>query len=199
MRHPPTNDRLISTLDEHSNSRYEEPQVRIDRYTHPEFPAINETNVKEYIRAKTKWNAYSFNAQSFVDLVTEDFVPEGKWRPVQRIRLRIVSRQELCPMIWADRPGLSQTLIIRPRTRSREGEEIEDGEELSHRARSTSGHRITPLRNFMTCFAPRVAPERSRPSWEMKGSSIWLDRQILTPRNGHSYLYASTRPLDSMG
>ncbi|KAJ9603086.1 hypothetical protein H2200_012381 [Cladophialophora chaetospira] len=128
MRHPPTQDRLISTLDENSNSRYEEPQERIDRYVHAEYPAVNEENVREYIRAKTKWNAYNFNAQSFVDLVTDEFVPEGEWRPRQRIRLRIVSRRELCPMIRDERLANTGTLIIRPRKRSREGEPLEDGE-----------------------------------------------------------------------
>jgi hypothetical protein len=68
---------------------------RIDRSVHAEFPAVNEEHVREYIRAETKWNGYSFNAQCFVDLVADEYVPEGEWRP----RHRVVSRQELCPLI----------------------------------------------------------------------------------------------------
>ena len=128
LRHPPSDDRLISTLDENSNSRYEESKVRVDRFVHAEFPAINEGNTKEYIRAKTKWNGYNFNAQSFVDLVTDEVVPEGEWRPRQRIRLRVVSRQELCPLIGDERSTNSAALIIRPRLRNREDREMEDGE-----------------------------------------------------------------------
>jgi hypothetical protein len=128
MRHPPTKDCLISTLDEHSNSRYEEPSVRIDRYVHAEFPAVNEEHVKEYIRAKTKWNGYSFNAQCFVDLVTDEYVPEGEWRPRQRVRLRVVSRQELCPLIRDKRASYPAALMIRPRIKDLEEQEMEDGE-----------------------------------------------------------------------
>ncbi|KIW62244.1 hypothetical protein PV04_10438 [Phialophora macrospora] len=130
MRHPPTNDRLIRTLDESSNSRYEEPGVRIDRYVHAEFPALNEESVKEYIRAKTKWNGYSFNAQCFVDLVMDEFVPEGEWRPRQRIRLRVVSRQELCPLVRDDEALHPAALIIKPRIKDREEQELEDSERL---------------------------------------------------------------------
>ncbi|KAK5203122.1 hypothetical protein LTR96_011044 [Exophiala xenobiotica] len=128
LRHPPTGDRLIRTLDENSNSRYEEPHVRIERYVHVEFPAVNEENVKEYIRAKTKWNGYSVNAQCFADLVTDDFVPEGEWRHRQRIRLRVVSRQELCPLIRDERAICPTALIVRPRIGDQEDQEMEDGE-----------------------------------------------------------------------
>jgi hypothetical protein len=130
MRHPPTDDRLIRTLDETSNSRYEEPGVRIDRYVHAEFPALNEESVKEYIRAKTKWNGYSFNAQCFVDLVMDEFVPEGEWRPRQRIRLRVVSRQELCPLIRDNGAPHHAALMIRPRIKDQEGQELEDSERV---------------------------------------------------------------------
>ena len=128
LRHPPTQDRLISTLDKNSNSSYEEPRERVDRYVHAEYDATNEANTKEYIRAKTKWNGYDFNAQSFVDLVTDDFVPEGGWRPQQRIKLRVVSRQEICPLVRDETaPG---HLIIRPRFLNREKVEMEDSERL---------------------------------------------------------------------
>ncbi|OCT47935.1 F-box domain protein [Cladophialophora carrionii] len=130
MRHPPTNDRLISTLDETSNSRYEEPGVRIDRYVHTEFPATNEETVKEYIRAKTKWNRYSFNTQCFVDLVTDEFIPEGEWRPRQRVRLRVVSRQELSPLVRDQRSLHPTALMVRPRIRDRDEMELEDSERM---------------------------------------------------------------------
>ncbi|EXJ54795.1 hypothetical protein A1O7_10136 [Cladophialophora yegresii CBS 114405] len=130
MRHPPTEDRLISTLDETSNSRYEDPGVRINRFVHPEFPAVNEQTVKEYIRAKTKWNGYSFNTQCFVDLVTDEFVPEGDWRPRQRIRLRVVSRQELSPLVRDQRALCPTALMIRPRIKDREDQELEDSERM---------------------------------------------------------------------
>ena len=128
MRHPPTEDRLISTLDENSNSRYEEPQVRLDRYVHAEFPATSEKSTKEYIRAKTKWNGYDFNAQSFVDLVTDEYIPEGGWRPQQRIKLRVVSRLERCPLVRDDDSASPTATILRPRLKDREDEELEDSE-----------------------------------------------------------------------
>jgi hypothetical protein len=128
LRHPPTADRLISTLDEHSNSKYEEPEVRINRYVHAEFPAINEEGAREYIRAKTKWNGYDFNAQSFVDLVTDEYIPEGGWKPQQRLRLRVVSRRELCPLIRDETSTSPTSLIIRPRIINREREQIDDSE-----------------------------------------------------------------------
>ena len=143
LRHPPTGDRLINTLDEHSNSRYEEPEVRIERYVHAEFPPMDGGDTKEYIRAKTKWNGYDFNAQSFVDLVTDDFIPPGGWRAQQRIRLRVVSRQEFSPLV-RDRYSTSSTaLVVRPCVVDRGGEEIEDGE----RAFSQSQVRLWPPDN----------------------------------------------------
>ncbi|KIW93674.1 uncharacterized protein Z519_06279 [Cladophialophora bantiana CBS 173.52] len=127
LRHPP-NDRLSTTLDEHNNSRWEESMVRADRYVHAEFRAdgSGQEMAKEYIRAKTKWNGYSFNAQAFVDLVTDDVVMEGEWRPRQRIKLRVVSRQELSPLVQDTVSPVEW--VLRKRIRDREGQEMEDGE-----------------------------------------------------------------------
>ncbi|KIW22274.1 uncharacterized protein PV07_12177 [Cladophialophora immunda] len=137
LRHPP-NDRLSVTLDEHSNSRWEEPMVRADRYVHAEFQADGgggEPPAREYIRARTKWNGYSFNAQAFIDLVTDEAVMEGEWRPRQRIKLRVVSRQELSPLVGDVKAtptttptGGSVALVLRKRIRDREGQEMEDGD-----------------------------------------------------------------------
>ncbi|KIW21812.1 uncharacterized protein PV07_12764, partial [Cladophialophora immunda] len=141
LRHPP-NDRLSVTLDEHSNSRWEEPMVRPDRYVHAEFQADGgggEPPAREYIRAWTKWNGYSFNAQAFIDLVTDEVVMEGERRPRQRIKLRVVSRQELSPLVGdanatatatatTTSTGGSVALVLRKRIRDREGQEMEDGD-----------------------------------------------------------------------
>lgn len=57
------------------------------RYTHSE---INDKgSAKTYTRAETKWNGYCFNAQSFVDIVTEEV----------GIKLRIVSGSERSLMV----------------------------------------------------------------------------------------------------
>ncbi|KIX94535.1 uncharacterized protein Z520_09581 [Fonsecaea multimorphosa CBS 102226] len=136
LRHPPDENRLSRTLDEHSNSRWEEPMVRVDRYVHAEFQADDaggqRAAAREYIRARTKWNGYSFNAQAFIDLVTDEAVMEGEWRPHQRIKLRVVSRHELSPLVRDNNTnttiGGSVALVLRKRTRNREGQEIEDGE-----------------------------------------------------------------------
>ncbi|OAP55497.1 hypothetical protein AYL99_10470 [Fonsecaea erecta] len=141
LRHPP-DDSLSRTLDEHSNSRWEEPRVRVDRYVHAEFRADGgggqqqQAANKEYIRARTKWNGYSFNAQAFIDLVTDEAVVEGEWRPRQRIKLRVASRQELSPLVGDDTTttttmttgGGSIALVLRKRRLDREDQEMEDGE-----------------------------------------------------------------------
>lgn len=127
-RHPPTSDPLISTLDENSNSRYEDPKERIDRYVHREFPATNKGDAKEYIRAKTKWNGYSFNTQSFTDLVIDEYIPDGEWRPRQCIRLRVVSRQEVGVMVRDEDSLNPAAMRIRCRVKDRDGVELEDSE-----------------------------------------------------------------------
>ncbi|KAK4942165.1 hypothetical protein LTR10_018057 [Elasticomyces elasticus] len=152
-RHPP-GDQMARTLDEKSNSRYEEPNTRVSRYVHAEFPAEQDGDggssggmaVKEYIRAKTKWNGYHFNAQCFVDLVTEEVMVDGEWRPKERIKLRVVSRDELSPLVPDTEdagPGSRQCtagvqsdrMLVRPRVKDRDGEEMQDGEEAYSKSR----------------------------------------------------------------
>ncbi|EXJ77136.1 hypothetical protein A1O3_10294 [Capronia epimyces CBS 606.96] len=125
LRHPP-NDPLSRTLDAKSNSRWEASWPRADRYVHTETQQGDGDGVKEYIRAKTKWHGYHFNAQTFVDLVTEDASVEGEWRPKERIKLRMVSRHELGPLVPT---GTGERFRIRSRMRDKEGEEMQDGEE----------------------------------------------------------------------
>lgn len=86
-------------------------------------------SVKEYIRAKTKWNGYHFNAQCFVDLVTEEVRVEGEWRPKERIKLRVVSRDELSPLIPDPEQAGTGRLVVRSRVKDRDDCEMEDGEE----------------------------------------------------------------------
>lgn len=126
LRHPP-NDPLMRTLEEHNNSRWEESMVRAPRYVHAEF-ADGQAGEREYIRAKTKWNGYHFNAQSFVDLVTEEVTVDGDWRPRQRIKVRVVSRKELSPLVRGPDAMEPRPLMLRPRVKDRDGEDMEDGE-----------------------------------------------------------------------
>ncbi|KIX05513.1 uncharacterized protein Z518_06385 [Rhinocladiella mackenziei CBS 650.93] len=125
----PPDDRLRLTLDEKSKSRYEPPRPRVDRYVHAEFQDGVDEFGKEYIRAKTKWNGYQFNAQSFVDLVTEEVKIEDEWRPRERIKVRVVSRNELNPLVPEKGSMDPRALIVRPCRKDREGENMEDGEE----------------------------------------------------------------------
>lgn len=129
LRHPP-DDQLSRTLDQCSRSRWSEPVERIDKYVHTEFGGVEWTAsgaTKEYLRAKTKWNGYSFNARSFIDLVAEDMRVEGEWRPRERLRLRVVSSLENSSLVLdIDRPG---GMRIREKRRDREGENICDSEE----------------------------------------------------------------------
>ncbi|KAL2436214.1 hypothetical protein ABEF95_005751 [Exophiala dermatitidis] len=129
LRHPP-NDRLRLTLDSKSNSRWEEPWPRADRYVHTETSAEEPHGVKEYIRAKTKWHGYHFNSQTFIDLVTDEIRAEGEWRAKERIKLRVVSRRELNPMVRdEDCKMIPGGMKIRPRMRDKDGNEMKDGEE----------------------------------------------------------------------
>lgn len=147
LRHPP-DDPLSRTLDEYSNSRWEESLVRADRYVHSEFQGDVPEGTKEYIRARTKWNGYSFNAQSYVDLVIDEVLPEGEWRPRQLIRLRVVSRQEMSPLVMDNVSSSAGTeaLVLRPRRRDRDGVEMEDG-----------GRAFTPSR--ISVWPPTDAPQ----------------------------------------
>nr|KAK5444689.1 hypothetical protein LTR18_004393 [Exophiala xenobiotica] len=117
MRAPP-DDPLSRTLDEKSRSSYERAHVRIARYVHSEFQrgadgdgengngnGHGNRNVKEYIRAKTKWNGYDFNKQCFVDLVSEEVRDEGSWKARERARVRVVSRHEVSPLVVDEGAG----------------------------------------------------------------------------------------------
>ncbi|KAG9775986.1 hypothetical protein KCU88_g5025, partial [Aureobasidium melanogenum] len=129
LRHPP-NDRLSLTLDSKSNSRWEESWPRADRFVHTEISSGEPHGVKEYIRAKTKWHGYHFNCQTFVDLVTDEIRVEGEWRAKERIKLRVVSRRELNPMVRdEDCKMIPSGLKIRPHMRDKDGNELQDGEE----------------------------------------------------------------------
>lgn len=128
LRHPP-NDPLSRTLDAKSNSRWEAPWPRVDRYVHTETQYGNVDGGKEYIRAKTKWNGYHYNAQAFVDLVTDEARVEGGWRRKERIRLRVVSRHELSPLVPGGEFMDRERLVFRPRVRNKNGEEMKESEE----------------------------------------------------------------------
>ncbi|KAK5453644.1 hypothetical protein LTS15_006831, partial [Exophiala xenobiotica] len=125
MRAPP-DDPLSRTLDDKSKSSYERAHVRIARYVHSEFERGGDgdgengngnrnrnrngngnrnRNVKEYIRAKTKWNGYDFNKQCFVDLVSEEIRDEGSWKARERVRVRVVSRHEVSPLVVDEGAG----------------------------------------------------------------------------------------------
>ncbi|KEF51038.1 uncharacterized protein A1O9_12922 [Exophiala aquamarina CBS 119918] len=94
LRHPP-DDPLSKTLNQENNSRFEPSRHRAAKYVHTEAGASG--SVKEYIRAKTKWNGYCFNSQSFVDIVTEEFKADDNPVATERIKLRVVSRSEISP------------------------------------------------------------------------------------------------------
>lgn len=127
LRHPP-DDPLSSTLDKESNSRYEASRPRVEKHVHSEEGASGD--VREYIRAKTKWNGYCFNSQSFVDIVTEEYRVKDDWRPRERVKLRVVSREEVSPLVVDTiSPRRAGGLVVRPRKRDREGEEMLDGED----------------------------------------------------------------------
>ncbi|KAK5063035.1 hypothetical protein LTR84_005111 [Exophiala bonariae] len=127
LRHPP-DDPLSKTLDKENNSRYEAARPRVEKYVHSEEGATG--CIKEYIRAKTKWNGYCFNSQSFVDIVTEEYRADGEWRPRERVKLRVVSREDISPLVVDTiNPMRAGGLIVRPRKRDREGEEMLDGED----------------------------------------------------------------------
>ncbi|KAK5190321.1 hypothetical protein LTR96_006334 [Exophiala xenobiotica] len=162
MRAPP-DDPLSRTLDEKSKSSYERAHVRIARYVHSEFQrdrdgdgdgekgdANGNRNVKEYIRAKTKWNGYDFNKQCFVDLVSEEVRDEGSWKARERVRVRVVSRHEVSPLVVDEGAGASTNataaaasgsmasvkkkekeryMMVRPRVKNEKGIELRDGEE----------------------------------------------------------------------
>ncbi|EXJ83224.1 hypothetical protein A1O1_06843 [Capronia coronata CBS 617.96] len=127
-RHPP-GDPLGRTLDAKNNSRWEESRPRLDRFVHTEIQESDDRGVKEYIRAKTKWNGYHFNAQAFVDLVTDEVSVEGEWRPKERIKLRVASRHELSPLVSEDDHMNGSSFLLRPPSLDKEGEVMPDGEE----------------------------------------------------------------------
>lgn len=132
LRHPP-DDPLSRTLDKTSNSRWEKPKPRVSRHVHAEFRKDVDEGFKEYIRAKTKWNEYDFNAQSFVDLVVDEVRNEGDWRPKERVKVRVVSRDELSPLVPDAGCRGSRASIVRWRTQDKDGMAMEDGEEaFSH-------------------------------------------------------------------
>lgn len=148
LRAPP-DDPLRRTLDEKNKSHYEDSHVRIERYVHSEYARHGsgedaKERKKEYIRAKTKWNGYDFNRQCFVDLVSEDVADEGSWRPRERLRVRVVSRKEINPLVLdenedergnecEDVMGQGQNgdskYRVRPRVKDKDGVEMRDGEE----------------------------------------------------------------------
>lgn len=143
MRAPP-DDPSSRNLDEKSQSSYESAHVRISRYVHSEFPRAGDDekgNVKEYIRAKTKWNGYDFNKQCFVDLVSEEIRDEGSWKAREGVRVRVVSRHEVSPLVVDEGAhsgaysGASATKVkkekfmVRPRVKNEKDIELRDGEE----------------------------------------------------------------------
>ncbi|KIW13891.1 hypothetical protein PV08_06672 [Exophiala spinifera] len=146
----PPDDPLRRTLDEKNNSHYEDSHVRIERYMHSEYAKYGagedaRDRKKEYIRAKTKWNGYDFNRQCFVDLVSDDVTDEGSWRPRERLRLRIVSRKEISPLVLDQEAYVHGTenedlttgqrqngdlkYRVRPRVKGKDGVALTDGEE----------------------------------------------------------------------
>ncbi|KIW76863.1 hypothetical protein Z517_09307 [Fonsecaea pedrosoi CBS 271.37] len=103
-------------------------RVPAGRYIHAEFrdDGGEKEATKEYSRKKTKWNGYSFNAQTFVDFITDDFNVKGEWLPRERTKLRVVSRQESSPLV-KDAVNPEDWVLRKPK-RDPEGREMEDGE-----------------------------------------------------------------------
>ncbi|KAH0829948.1 hypothetical protein FOPE_10286 [Fonsecaea pedrosoi] len=112
--------------DEIDNSR----RLSAGRYIHAQFRddggEKEATAVKEYDRHKTKWIGYSFNAQTFVELITDDPNVKGEWLPRERTKLRVTSRQELSPLV-KDAVNPEDWVLRKPK-RDPEGREMEDGE-----------------------------------------------------------------------
>lgn len=107
----PTDDPLTRLLDDCSKPQWEKPKQRIAKYVHPEYDSkmrrdrkeerVNTNKErKEYIRAKTKFNGYSFNVGCFVDMVVEDIQVDCQWRQKEILKLRVVSRIPTSPFIF---------------------------------------------------------------------------------------------------
>jgi hypothetical protein len=121
------------TLTEKDQARYQTaPRPRVNKYTHTEFSEGHSGQRREYLRAKTKWNGYDFNNQCYVDLVVDEVGDEGSWRKKERIRLRVVSRQEASPL-ERDRTFEEATMVvrylIRPKSTDKDGELVQDSED----------------------------------------------------------------------
>ncbi|KIW41629.1 uncharacterized protein PV06_07168 [Exophiala oligosperma] len=149
LRAPP-DDPLRRTLDEKNKSHYEDSHVRIERYVHSEYARHGgdcgedaRDRKKEYLRAKTKWNGYDFNRQCFVDVVSEEVTDEGSWRPRERLRVRVVSRKGIGPLVLDDegdhgrgneqhevmQKSGSKYYRVRSRVKDKDGLDLRDGEE----------------------------------------------------------------------
>lgn len=113
---------MATLTDEDSNPSSMKPSPRLTKYLHSESDITGDK--REYIRTKTKWDSHDFNSQSFIDLVTEDHVPQGEWRPRQQLKIRVVSRHQTNPLS-PDSEGPDQ----RPQTADVGGKDIMDGQE----------------------------------------------------------------------
>lgn len=66
----PPHDLTTYLLDNQSSIQYRKPRPSLEWYVHLEVGVSGST--EEHSRAKTKWGGYCFNAQSFLNIVTEE-------------------------------------------------------------------------------------------------------------------------------
>ncbi|KIV97172.1 hypothetical protein PV10_00954 [Exophiala mesophila] len=86
----------LTLVNKDSDPRSVKSEPGLAKYLHSESNITGDK--REYIRTKTKWNSHDFNSQSFVDLVSEDHIFKGEWRPRQQLKIRVVSRHQISPL-----------------------------------------------------------------------------------------------------
>jgi hypothetical protein len=117
---------------------------RAERWAHresPSSPARNShtvssqvSNLKHYLRSKTKYSEYDWNYKCNVELVVDD-APWMGWQTQERLRLRVVSRVEESPLVECTTPPTTNDhgsgnvqYVLRGRDCDAFGDEIPDSE-----------------------------------------------------------------------
>ena len=105
----PLNDPLVNMIDSSNRPNYAPEQPRYARYTHPEFGKEGSMpgRVRSFILARTKYRAYNFAYNSFLDIVEDDKCCANPCNPNAGscLRLRIGSRrlEPVMPVLSADK------------------------------------------------------------------------------------------------
>lgn len=124
---------LTTMLDGYSKPNYEPPKKRTRHYYHTEYPLkeIPPNSELDFKLVKTKFQAYNYSASAHIDLVS-DPLPSCKAKsnsiPSDRLRLRIGSRKQKCPIDEEGKEG-DRGYIYPPEQIDEDGVPIEFSEE----------------------------------------------------------------------